>query len=165
MPDTLAEKVVKVFMIILHNRMHCRFGFITLCLIAIAACTPNDYDDPIPYAPFPEIVLNLNLPQYIALKSTGATLEIGGGVRGIIIYCKQPGNYAAYERNCSYHPNDACATVNVDLSKLFLLDPCCGSTFDITTGMPTGGVAVRPLAQYRTTFDGVLLTIFDERIE
>jgi nitrite reductase/ring-hydroxylating ferredoxin subunit len=140
-------------MIILHNKMRRRFRFVTLCLIAIAACTPNDYDDPIPYAPFPDIALNLNLPQYIGLKTTGATLTVGGGVRGIIIYCRQPGDYAAYERNCSYHPNDACATVNVDASSLFLVDPCCSSTFDIATGMPNGGVAVRPLAQYTTRFD------------
>ncbi|HMG88727.1 MAG TPA: hypothetical protein VK589_01670 [Chryseolinea sp.] len=152
-------------MIILHNKIRSRFGFITLCVIAITACSPNDYDDPIPYAPFPEIVLNLNLPQYFALKTTGTTLAVSGGVRGIIIYCKQTGGYAAYERNCSYHPNDACATVNVDASTLFLVDPCCGSTFDLATGMPNGGLAIRPLAQYKTTFDGVILTITDERIE
>lgn len=165
MPVITAEKVAKVFMIIQHNKRRYFFGFITLCLIAIASCSTNDYDDPIPYAPFPDIVLNLNLPQYFALKTTGATLAVGGGVRGIIIYCRAPGDYAAYERNCSYHPNDACATVNVDPSNLFLVDPCCGSQFVIATGMPSGGIAIRPLAQYETTFDGVLLTITDERLE
>ena len=165
MPVITAEKVAKVFMIILHNKMRFFSLFITLCLIVIAACTPNDYDDPIPYAPFPDIVMNLNLPQYIGLKSTGATLTVNGGVRGIIIYCRQPGDYAAYERNCSFHPNDACATVNVDPSNLFLVDPCCSSTFDIATGQPSGGAAVRPLAQYATRFDGAILTITDERID
>lgn len=134
------------------------------CIIILTACTPNDYDDPIPYQPFPDIVLNLALPEYIGLKTTGATLAIDGGIRGIIVYCKQPGEYVAHERNCSYHPNDACATVNVDASKLFLIDPCCGSTFDLATGMPTGGIAIRPLAQYETTYDGLNLTITDERI-
>ena len=165
MPVITAEKVAKVFMTIRHKKISFLPGFITLCLVAITACAPNDYDDPIPYAPFPDIVLNLNLPQYFGLKTTGTTLAVGGGVRGIIIYCRAGGDYAAYERNCSYHPNDACATVNVDASNLFLVDPCCGSTFDLNTGMPTGGVAIRPLAQYKTTFDGVLLTISDERIE
>jgi nitrite reductase/ring-hydroxylating ferredoxin subunit len=165
MPVITAEKVGKVFMTTRHNKISSLLCVITLCLAAIAACAPNDYDDPIPYAPFPDIVLNLNLPQYFGLKTIGATLAVGGGVRGIIIYCRGGGDYAAYERNCSYHPNDACATVNVDGSNLFLVDPCCGSTFDLSTGMPTGGLAIRPLAQYKTTFDGVILTISDERIE
>lgn len=150
-------------MIILQNKIS---GFLRrfFCLIALAACTPNDYDDPVPYAPFPDIIMNLNLPDHIALKTVGATATVSGGVRGIIIYCKQSNEYLAYERNCTYHPNDACATVNVDVSKLFLVDPCCGSMFDPATGSPSGGLAIRPLVQYKTTFDGTMLTITDERI-
>lgn len=150
-------------MITLLNRIGALPALIIL-LIIITACEPNEYDDPVPYAPFPDIVLNLNLPENIGLKTTGATLAVSGGVRGIIVYCKQPNDYVAYERNCSYHPNDACATVNVDVSKLFLVDPCCGSTFDLPTGNPTGGLAVRPLVQYKTTYDGFNLTITDEVI-
>jgi hypothetical protein len=150
-------------MIIQHNKTRILLGIIFL--IGSNACAPNDYDDPVPYAPFPDIVLNLNLPENIGLKTTGATLSVDdGGVRGIIVYCNQPNDYIAYERNCTYHPNDACATVNVDASKLFLVDPCCGSTFELGTGNPTGGVAIRPLVQYKTTYDGLYLTITDERI-
>ena len=158
----MEEKVAKVFMIILLNRISA--FFVLIIFIVLVACEPNEYDDPIPYSPFADIVLNLSLPDYIGLKSAGATLAVGGGVRGIIIYCKQPNEYVAYERNCSYHPNDACATVNVDASKLFLIDPCCGSTFDLASGDPTGGLAIRPLVQYKTTYDGFNLTITDEVI-
>jgi len=159
----MEEKVAKVFMIILRNRIRRLLRWIVV-FIVFASCDPNPYDDPVPYAPFPDIVLNLNLPENIGLKSQGVTLAIGGGVRGIIVYCKQPNEYVAYERNCTYHPNEACATVNVDASKLFLIDPCCGSTFDLASGEPTGGVAIRPLVQYATSFDGLYLTITDERI-
>lgn len=151
-------------MTILLKKIKSLISRIGLSLIVLSACTPEEYDAPIPYEPFPNITMNLNLPEYIGLKTTGATLEIDGGVRGIIVYCKQPGQYLAFERNCSYHPNDACATVNVDVSKLFLVDPCCGSTFELDAGTPTGGVAIRPLAQYKTTYDGLILTITDERI-
>ena len=151
-------------MIILRNKINLLFLRIVACVIVLISCTPEEYDAPVPYQPFPDIIINLNLPEYIGLKTTGATLEIDGGVRGIIVYCKQQGQFIAYERNCSYHPNDACATVNVDPSKLFLVDPCCGSTFDIGSGDATGGVAIRPLVQYETTYDGLILTITDERI-
>jgi nitrite reductase/ring-hydroxylating ferredoxin subunit len=159
----MEEKVAKGFMNILQNKINSLLRKF-FCLIVLAACTPNDYDDPVPYAPFPDIILNLNLPDRIALRTPGATATVGGGVRGIIIYCKQANEYMAYERNCTFHPNDACATVNIDASKLFLVDPCCGSQFDLATGSPSGGVAIRPLVQYRTTFDGTILTITDEVI-
>ena len=151
-------------MIILSSKIRSAVGWIVLSFIVLT-CSPNPYDEPIPYAPFPDIVLNLNLPENIALKTTGATLAIGGGVRGIIVHCRKANDYAAYERNCSYHPNDACATVNIDPSNLFLIDSCCGSTFDLATGTPTGGVAIRPLAQYKTSYDGAVLIITDERID
>jgi hypothetical protein len=159
----MEEKVAKAFMIILHNKIRILSAW-TILLLVLAACEPNEYDDPVPYQPFEDKVLVLNLPEYIGLKTPGATLSIDGGVRGIIVYCKQANEYMAYERNCTYHPNDACATVNIDASKLFLIDPCCGSTFDLPTGDPTGGAARRPLVQYRTAYDGFTLTITDERI-
>lgn len=122
-------------------------------------------DDPIPPALFDDIVIQLSLPEYLSLNTRGY-YELGGnaGVRGIIIYRKDAVEYVAYERNCSYHPNDACATVNVDISGLYLTDPCCGSVFDFGSGNPTGGPAWRPLRQYRTQFDGNVLTITDEVI-
>jgi hypothetical protein len=55
--------------------------------------------------------------------------------------------------------------VNIDPSSLYMIDPCCNSTFDFNTGMPSGGVAWRPLRQYRTRFNGTDLTITDEVIE
>ena len=137
---------------------------ISLILVGLLGCTPDMYDDPVPYQPFPDIQLNLNLPQNIGLKSVGATLSVEGGVRGIIIYCLNTGVYRAYERNCTFHPNDACATVNVDASKLFMVDPCCGSNFEFSNGNPSGGVASRPLVQYSATYDGAVLRITDEVI-
>jgi hypothetical protein len=134
-------------------------------LAGLFACSPDLSDDQIPYQPFPDIILNLNLPDNIALKSKGISKAIDGGVRGIIVYCKDVGVYLAYERNCSYHPNDACATVNIDNSLLFMTDPCCGSTFDLSTGNPMGGIAWRPLIKYKTTYTGADLIITDQVIE
>ena len=89
---------------------------------------------------------------------------IDGGVRGIILYRESSTLYHAYERNCTYLPNEACATINVDISELFLIDPCCNSTFELITGYPTGGPAYFPLQKYRVLLDGSLLTITDEVI-
>lgn len=135
-----------------------------LLVILFSACQPNLSDDPIPYIAFNDIILNLNLPEFIALRSDGGFKEISGGVRGIIVYRVNSTTYRAYERNCSFQPNEACATVNVHASGLFLNDPCCGSNFNFSDGNPTGGPAWRPLVSYRTQLSGLELTISSDVI-
>ncbi|HMP99870.1 MAG TPA: hypothetical protein PKC24_08820 [Cyclobacteriaceae bacterium] len=126
------------------------------------ACTPELFDDPIPYIPFNDILINTSLPQYSSLRITNGFAEVSGGVRGIILYRRDQNTIMAYERNCSFQPNDACATVNVHPSGLFMTDPCCNSNFSFENGFPTAGIAWRPLHRYRTIFDGINLTITDE---
>ncbi len=166
MQDIMEEKVGKVFMIIRKTPRDrvTRFWFAVACMVA-AGCSSDFSDDPIPPAAFPDIHMNLNLSDNLILRSKGNSRQIEGGVRGIIVYCADVGVFRAYERNCSFHPNDACATVNIDVSTLFMTDPCCGSTFDFNTGNPMGGAAWRPLRQYRTSFDGTVLLITDEVVE
>ena len=131
----------------------------------LAGCSPDMSDDAIPWQPFDVININLNLPEYIDLKTDGRSMYIDGGVRGIIIYRKNASSYFAYERNCSFQPNSACATVDIHVSTLYLLCSCCSSTFDLATGYPTGGAAWRPLRQYDTTLNGSTLIITDEVVE
>jgi nitrite reductase/ring-hydroxylating ferredoxin subunit len=133
-----------------------------LILLVVASCSRDLSDDEIPPSNFPDIIIDLSLPSNIILASKGGYKEINeGGVRGIIVYCQDIGVYHAFERNCSYTPNQACATVNVDVSRLFMTDPCCKSIFDFSTGQPTGGPAWRPLRQYQATANGVELRITD----
>jgi nitrite reductase/ring-hydroxylating ferredoxin subunit len=142
-----------------------RKGKFFLILLCMVACTRDLSDDPIPIIPFVDVVINLNLPEYLTLQTNGGHKELStGGVRGLIIYRASATNYIAYERNCSYHPNEACATVNVHSSGLFMVDPCCSSNFSFTDGSPTGGPAWRPLQRYRTQLSGTTLIISDEVI-
>ncbi|HRG79740.1 MAG TPA: hypothetical protein PL167_09015 [Cyclobacteriaceae bacterium] len=136
-----------------------------LVLLSLVGCTRDLSDDPIPMIPFVDVVINLNLPEYLSLRTNGGNKELStGGVRGLIIYRVSASSYIAYERNCSYHPNEACATVNVHSSGFFMIDPCCSSNFSFTDGTPTGGPAWRPLQRYRTQLNGTTLTISDEII-
>ena len=135
-----------------------------LLLLVITGCKPERSDYPVPFIPFVDIVINLNLPQYISLRSDGGYSLIDGGVRGIILYRVNSSTYMAYERNCSFRPNEACATVNVHNSGLFMEDPCCSSSFNFSDGNPTGGPAWRPLVRYRTQLSGLSLTISSEVI-
>ncbi len=136
------------------------FWFVLLCLIA---CGRDNYDDPIPFVPFLDVVIDLNFPEYQNLQQLGYT-TVGGGARGIIVYRQSASLYIAYERNCSFRPAEACATVGIHTSGLFMIDDCCGSSFDFANGNPTGGPAWRPLNRYRTTLSGNTLTITSELI-
>lgn len=134
-----------------------------LFLLLLSGCNPQLSDYPIPDAFFPDIIMNLNLPDYIALRSDGGVYSIPDkGVRGILVYRKSSTSYLAYERNCSYQPNDACATVDPHSSNLFMIDSCCGTSFDFEDGVPTGGPGWRPLRRYKTFLDGSDLTIISE---
>ena len=132
----------------------------------VAACNNELTDDPIPLTAFSDININLSLPSSASLRVDGGYLLSNGGVRGIIVYRVSSTSFQAYERNCSYHPNEACATVNVHSSALYMTDPCCGSNFSFADGTPTGGQAWRPLRRYRTQFNASTsqLLISDEAL-
>ena len=137
---------------------------ISLCFLFVLSAVYgySQADESIPFVTFSEITMNLTFPEYRTLKSDGGFVEIDGGVRGIIVYRVDATTYMAYERNCPYRASEACAQVEVDLSKIFLIDRCCGSTFNFADGYPMSGPASRPLRRYRTTLAGALLSISDE---
>ncbi len=138
---------------------------IFLFSLVFISCDSQLEDDPIPVAFFDDIVVNLNFPEYIDLRRDDGVValnEPSAGVRGIILYRQSASVYFAYERNCSFRPNEACATIDIHSSGLFLIDSCCGSTFDLSSGTPTGGPAWRPLVRYNAQIDGSLLTITDQ---
>lgn len=136
-----------------------------ICLWAVTflgSCKPDLTDYAIPFVAFPDIVINLNLPEYTDLNSKG-WVYIDGGVQGIILYKASSTSYLAYERNCSYNPiNNPGAVVFADISNLFMIDHTCHSSFDFADGTPTGGPAWRPLRRYKTVLDGTQLIISDE---
>ncbi len=111
---------------------------------------------------FPEIIINLTYPQYQSLKIDGGYKYIEGGMHGIILYRASENTYIAFERACPHHPYDENATVNVDMSSLFMIDNNCKSNFSFPDGSPTAGPARRAMWIYRTTLEGNKLTISDE---
>lgn len=136
---------------------------IFLCSVVLTSCSSEPFDDPIPTATFPDIYLNLMLPENIILQQTGNYRYISGGIRGLIVYRAGASQFRVFERNCSYQPNTACATVEVHASGLYIHDVCCGSQFSFT-GHPSGGPAWRPLRQYQAILNGHELLITDEII-
>lgn len=117
-------------------------------LLILTACNSDVQDDVIAQASFPDYVVNLNLPEYNDLRTKG-WMYIGQiGIRGVILY-KVPNTleYYAFERNCTFRPYEACSTVEVHSSGLYMEDPCCSSTFNFA-GIPTSPPAITSLRRY-----------------
>ena len=145
--------------------MRLRAKACVLLLTVLLACDPQLTDDPIPLVSFDDMVCNLSLPLYSPLRLDGGFMAINSiGLRGVIVYRVNETTFRAYERNCSYHPNEAASTVEVHSSNLYLFDPSCGSQFNLSDGQPTGGPAWRPLRQYHTQVTAGTLTITSEVI-
>ncbi|MEO7991548.1 MAG: hypothetical protein ABI663_18490 [Chryseolinea sp.] len=135
-------------------------GCLLFSLTFFSSCAPDLTDDAIPYVQFTNIIINVST--HPSLQLDGGYEYIGGGVRGIILYRKNGSTYIAYERNSSFHPNEACATVDVDISGLFIIDTCSNSTFSLSNGNPTSGPAITPLRRYVVQLNAFELTITDD---
>jgi hypothetical protein len=139
--------------------------FFVIGLVALTSCEPQLVDDPIPFVTFNPVEINLSLPAFSKLRLDGGILPIDNiGVRGVYVYRVNASQYNAYERNCSYHPNEAGSTVNIHSSNLFFTDPSCKSNFTFTDGNPSGGPAWRPLRRYHTEVNGNTLTVTSDVI-
>lgn len=132
---------------------------ISIFLIIIPQCKKDNQDE-IPYA-YVNFYINLNSTQYIDLNNIGGYAYLTGGVRGIIIYRRSVDEFKAYERNCPYQPYNTCANVNVDPSAIMAIDTCCGSQFLLLDGSIIQGPSTYLLKQYRTSFDGTTLHVFN----
>ncbi|HNP17388.1 MAG TPA: hypothetical protein PKL31_03050 [Fulvivirga sp.] len=136
---------------------------IFVLLLFISMSCDNTFDEEqIPLSDFQDININLLLPEYRDLNRDGGFVYINKVAnRGIILYRENSSSYIAFERNCTFQPNGACATVKVHSPNLYMVDDCCGSTFNFPSGQPTGGPARYELRRYETTLSGNFLTITD----
>ena len=144
--------------IFITNKINVVFGvFITVCMcMNFTACKK---DSGTPDCGYVNYALYTTEPSFVNLNAIGGWTYIGGGCKGIIVYRKTQDEFMAYERACTYDPDNNCPGVTVDGSNINMTDTCCGSQFQIFDGNVTKGPASRVLQQYRTSFDGSVLQI------
>ncbi len=131
--------------------------------ISVIRC--KQYPVNIPYVPI-DITISTFDPQFISLQGVGGWAYVNGGSRGLILYRASIDQVNCYERHCPYDTENTCGKVSVDSTGLFLVDnDCygggCGSRFSLINGSVVDGVAIYPLKQYNTSFDGALVRIFN----
>jgi len=133
------------------------FFVTTVLFISFSSCNK---DDEIAYT-YVDIYIDINRPEFISLNSVGNYEYITGGVNGIIVYRTSVDQFMAYDRTCTYQPENNCR-VSADQSNNFAeCKECCNSAFLLLDGSVTHGPATKPLKQYQTTFDGTTIHIFN----
>lgn len=140
-----------------HFFHYIKIFFVLVLLFALQTKCKKD-DQAVPNVPV-DITIDLNGIEYSALNAVGGYIYITGGARGILIYRKSIDEYMAYDRNCTYKPNDDCARVEVTSSGITALCSCCNSEFLITDGSVMTKPATLPLKQYQTYVSGNYLRI------
>jgi nitrite reductase/ring-hydroxylating ferredoxin subunit len=149
------------------------FLFILALAFLLNSC--NKKNDVIPDV-IVDFSVSLNDPQFIDLRSFGSTVLIDAntnnlGIRaagydgnGIIIFSGVD-EYYAYDRTCphDYVLDGSSIRVNVDPSNsLNAICPKCGTNYALSAGgTPSKGVGQYPLKNYRTSFDGLNVRVWN----
>lgn len=124
--------------------------------LGVTSCE-KDNRDVIPY-----VLVNFSIyPNTIDFIAEGQYVYSTGGYKGLIIYRPQSSEFKVYERACPHDPLAEGARVYVDDTGIIAVDSVCGSQYILTDGSPIKGPAGVALKQYRTSYDGNELRIFN----
>ena len=126
-------------------------------LLLLSTCKKDQQYVPDAYV---SLTIYVNDPQNTEISVVGGWKYFSGGYRGLLVYRKGQNEFLVYDRTCPFEPEEPGSVVAVDTSNNVLLkDNSCGSQFLLSDGSPVSGIAVVPLKQYRTSFDGTILRV------
>ena len=139
-------------------------------IISLSSCKKNK-NDVIPDVTV-NFTLNLNDPQFVNLNGIGSDTvdartnnwgNVAAGFAGNgIIVCRVNDEFYAYDRTCphDYVANGLSIKVKVDF--INAVCPKCGTTYALSAGgTPSGGIGRYPLKNYRTSFDGRYVRVWN----
>ncbi len=94
-----------------------KIPFLLLIVITILSCSKNDDNkDRNPYLidPAVNLNLNLNLPEYNALKFPGSSVVTSQGIKGIVVFCVSETQYFAFDLTDPNHAPSSCSRMEID---------------------------------------------------
>lgn len=143
--------------------------------LAITLSSCNKKNDVIPDV-IVDFSLNLYYPEFTDLNSFGGIVLVNANTNnlgsraagydgnGIIIFAGV-GEFYAYDRTCphDYAVNGLSVKVNIDpLNSLNAICPKCSTNYALSVGgTPSKGIGQYPLKNYRTSFDGTSVRVWN----
>ncbi len=151
------------------------FFFFTIALVTLLSSCKKNENDVIPDS-YVDFTLDLSDPEFVILNTLGGSVAVssltnnwGVGAAGYdgngIIVCAWIDGFYAYDRTCphDYVSNSKSIKVNIDpSSSMFAVCPVCGTKYALTAGgTPASGIGRYPLKNYRTSFDGRFVHVWN----
>ena len=148
------------------------FLIVTSIIPALVSCNRKS-NDVIPDV-YIDFSINIYDPQFVNLTAIGGAVAVdkntnnigypaaGFNENGIIIY-SGPDEFYAYDRTCphDYAVNGKSIRVNIDFTQAVC--PECGTSYELSvSGTPSSGVGRYPLKNYRTSFDGTYIRVWNK---
>ena len=131
-------------------------NFIILILIFFVCNCSKGVTDYIPYV---QVQVTISPAEIASSLPVGSAILKNGGYAGLIIYRLGEDQFMAYERLCTYYPNDT-AFVVLDKSQTTATCPKCKSSFILTDGSKCNdGPAQLGLRQYQCFYSNGRLSI------
>ena len=128
-----------------------------LLTTVLVSCRKDSSENRVPY-----VYVNIQLyPNSLDFIPVSGWVYSTGGNRGIVIYRMTEDQFFAFDRTCPYDPENLAARIRVETTGISVIDTICGSRFLLTDGIPFAGPSRSPLLQYRTSYDGEQLFIFN----
>jgi hypothetical protein len=151
-----------------------RFFLITITLLIVSvAC--NKKNDVIPDV-FVDFTLDINDPEFVNINAIGGAVVVdahtnnwGSGAAGFagngLIISRGVDEFYAYDRTCPYDWafDGSVVKVNIDPAGFAkALCPKCGTSYElISFGTPASGKGRYPLKNYKTSFDGRFVRVWN----
>jgi hypothetical protein len=149
--------------------------FLLFTAISTGVISCNKKNDVIPDVTI-NFTLNLNDPQFINLNAIGGSVIVNrntnnwglyaaGYAESGLIIARGVDEFFAYDRTCPYDYalNGSVVKVNPDPTGFAKAKcPQCGTTYElISYGTPASGIGRYPLKNYKTSFDGLYVRVWN----
>lgn len=132
-----------------------------LCLVvafvAFSCSKSDDKQDRNPFLTDPAISLslNLNLPEYNAIKFPGNYVVTGQGIKGIVVYCVSENQYLAFDLTDPNHAPNNCSRMELEGVIATCNCPDDNNKYFITSGQHTTDPSGKyPMQQYSARLSG-----------
>lgn len=149
-----------------------RFFLITLSLaVSLSSC--NKKNDVIPDVTV-DFYLDINDPEFATLSGIGnhvivtsqtnnfGSAAAGYDYNGIIVYTSDIDLFNAYDRTCPYDYAANSKSIKVNIDFTMAVCPQCSTIYSLSAGgTPYSGIGRYPLKNYRTSFDGRFIRVWN----
>ncbi len=95
------------------------------------------------------------------LETPGNHAIINSGVCGIIVYRYNTDEYKAFDRYCPHDKKTTCYIEPQEQGNPIVKCKCCGSEYELITGVVTKGPSRYSLKEYNVSNNGVMIHIYN----